>query len=892
MTCIYGSKRIGLAALAATTCLTVAFAAYAQTTYNKTLYVNAAAEAMATGSVDRLALDLPPTATASVSPSNGPAPLSVNFNGSASSPNGPVVLYEWDFDGDGTFDYSSSSTGNTTHTFDNPGTRQAVFRVTDAIGMTTTISDFLLEVRVGPALSPTAVASASPSQGTGPLLVNFGCSGSSDPDGSIVLYEWDFNYSGAFAADYSSPSSCSTTHAYTAGGLHYAALRVTDNDGLSGVDLKAVSVHFDDCDNWPVDNITQGTCYDTIQAAIETSVNGDEIVVEPGTYDEGIVFNGKAVTLRSTDPTDPAVVESTIIAGGGYGSPTAIVSFLSGEGPGSVLDGFSVQSDASRWVHGIKCISSDPTIRNCVIRYNRGQCAGGGLHLSDSSPLVVNCIITDNGAFYGLCTGGDEVGGGGILCTGPTSSPYIVNSIIANNLTADGLNCSSVLWSCTQMPTPGGSGGGVLLQDSASITMINCLVANNRTGNGGTCSSSICCDPWPSCSEPGGNGAGISAQDGAATIINCTFAGNVTAPGGHGQAIDANSNTTVANSIVWGSNGYVIYGSPVVSYSNARNWIWGSDNIDADPMFVDPDGPDDVPGTKDDDFRLLYTSPCVDKGDTASLPSDTADLDDDGNTAEQIPFDLAYSDRVRDSIVDMGAYELAPCFCSGDCPVHNSMQGVDYDCIQDAIDDAEDGDSILVAPGTYHETIDFLGKAITLKSTTGQYVTTVDATDIGGSAVTCVSGEGPGTVLRGFTITGGSAVDGGGMYNVGSSPTVFGCIFSQNTATDTGGGMYNENASPTLTNCTFSGNSAGDGGGMSNISNSSPTLTDCTFTGNSFTTQGGGMANDASSPVVIHCAFDENSGGASYPHRSDTHQLHIRRKHSRQQRRWNVQYGE
>ena len=46
----------------------------------------------------------------------------------------------------------------------------------------------------------------------------------------------------------------------------------------------------------------------TIQAAINASVNGDEIIVAQGTYPEAIDFLGKAITVRSTDPTDPVVV--------------------------------------------------------------------------------------------------------------------------------------------------------------------------------------------------------------------------------------------------------------------------------------------------------------------------------------------------------------------------------------------------------------------------------------------------------------------------------------------------------------------------------------------------------------------------------------------------------
>ncbi len=133
----------------------------------------------------------------------------------------------------------------------------------------------------------------------------------------------------------------------------------------------------------------------------------------------------------------------------------------------------------------------------------------------------------------------------------------------------------------------------------------------------------------------------------------------------------------------------------------------------------------------------------------------------------------------------------------------------DYLTIQEAIDAAVDGDEVEVHPGNYNEAIDFLGKAIRVYSTDGPEVTTIDGTG-NFHVVQCVSGEGSDTVLDGFTITGGTGTDyggqfrGGGMYNIGSSPTVTNCTFSGNTATAHGGGMVNFGSNPTVTNCTFS----------------------------------------------------------------------------------------
>ncbi len=203
----------------------------------------------------------------------------------------------------------------------------------------------------------------------------------------------------------------------------------------------------------------------------------------------------------------------------------------------------------------------------------------------------------------------------------------------------------------------------------------------------------------------------------------------------------------------------------------------------------------------------------------------------------------------------------------------------DFPTIQEAIDAAMNGDEICVAPGTYNEAINFLAKAVTLYSSDGPDVTTIDATGLDDSVVKCISGEGAGTVLRGFTLTGGTGTVGGllsgteallellvgasfgpprvggGMYNNNSSPTVIDCIFADNTA-DAGAGIMNIGSSPSVTNCAFIQNVAAIGGGMVNDT-ANPSVTNCSFSENisdfRFFTFGGGMANFASNATVDNC---------------------------------------
>ncbi len=131
--------------------------------------------------------------------------------------------------------------------------------------------------------------------------------------------------------------------------------------------------------------------------------------------------------------------------------------------------------------------------------------------------------------------------------------------------------------------------------------------------------------------------------------------------------------------------------------------------------------------------------------------------------------------------------------------------------------------------------------------------------------VQCITGEGSGTILEGFTITGGNAngpgraCEGGGMRNYYSSPRVLNCTFSGNTA-EYGGGMHNFFSTTTVTNCTFSGNIANvSGGGIYNSSRMA-NITNCTFSRN-WAVEGGGMSNLWCSTLVTGCTFSENSAG-------------------------------
>lgn len=203
----------------------------------------------------------------------------------------------------------------------------------------------------------------------------------------------------------------------------------------------------------------------------------------------------------------------------------------------------------------------------------------------------------------------------------------------------------------------------------------------------------------------------------------------------------------------------------------------------------------------------------------------------------------------------------------------------DYPKIQDAISSpaVQNGDTVIVRPGTYEECISFLGKAITLRSEKGPTLTDIDSKDSMLNVVSFENGELEDSVLDGFMIVNGIGKllnpndwRGGGVYNYKASPTIRNCIFRYNIA-NYGGAIYNENSSPTVTNCFFYANGASyDGAAIYNKS-SSPLVANCIFDSNTGNDCGGGMYNHHHSlSVVINCIFYDNiagdGGGAVFNH--------------------------
>jgi hypothetical protein len=372
-----------------------------------------------------------------------------------------------------------------------------------------------------------------------------------------------------------------------------------------------------------------------------------------------------------------------------------------------------------------------------------------------------------------------------------------------------------------------------------------------------------------------------------------------------GTLFNDQSNPSLANCILW--NNYpnqitqINGGATTISFSDVKDGWIGQGNIDADPMFLD-----EFRG----DLRLMSGSPCIDAGSNVALPpGTTTDLGGNIRRAD----DLCMSDIGLGTapVVDMGAFELVTppqcgngtcdegetcescaCDCGGccgdgiceehedcvlcaaDCQCRNLYIPDNFEHVQEAIQDARNGDHVVIRPGSYMEAIDFLGKSITVTSLVGPYETTIDATGLNTSAVMFRSMEGSDSRLEGLTVTGGKAPKGGGMYaDFYSGPTVINCRFVGNSATD-GAGIYNYGSTPTIQGSEFIDNNASSiGGGILNDAYSHATVTNCEFLEN-IAGAGSGIYNYDSTLALRNCTFSGNvalggvGGGGMFNFRS------------------------
>ncbi|UCC12781.1 MAG: right-handed parallel beta-helix repeat-containing protein, partial [candidate division WOR-3 bacterium] len=273
----------------------------------------------------------------------------------------------------------------------------------------------------------------------------------------------------------------------------------------------------------------------SIQAGIDSCVNGDTVLVGPGTYTENINFNGMAITVQSEYGAD-----TTIIDGGSPTNPDSgsVVTCASGEDITSVLCGFKIINGSGTYVPafgflggGIYCNNSAPTIKENVIIDNGSSkiLAGGGVECDEnSSPIIIDNVIKHNEAEFG----------GGVECY--YASPTIHNNTIDSNMAdwGGGISYSyggpsDIVDNHIRWNTADSIGGGILC-DNNSINIIGNVISHNtaeRYGGGIRCwlSSAIIKHNiiTDNTASIGYGGGGIRCQQSATpSIDSCVIANN------------------------------------------------------------------------------------------------------------------------------------------------------------------------------------------------------------------------------------------------------------------------------------------------------------------------------------------------------------------------------
>ena len=316
-------------------------------------------------------------------------------------------------------------------------------------------------------------------------------------------------------------------------------------------------------------NKTKDSYYTTISDAVGNADQGNEIVVYPGLYSENVDFGTKSITLRSVDPNNWSVVNSTII----YGSYSGDATINLANNNNCVISGLTIiYGDPA----GISCDNSNPTINCCQIKANIY-----GISCNNSNPTINRCQINNNTE--------------GIHCEN-YSNPTINRCGIEDNRSSGirAYNTDIVVDRCEIA----NNGTNVSYRSGIDVHDGNAVITNNIIHH-----------------NIGFSGVYLSNVR-SAEIRNNTIADN-----SYGIYRSDGNDPNINSNIIWGndySNLYVESGSfNKVSYNCIQNYTGGT-NINIDPCFVDANA---------NDYHLKMNSNCIDRGDPCFTDTNQVDID-------------------------------------------------------------------------------------------------------------------------------------------------------------------------------------------------------------------------------------------------------------------------
>jgi hypothetical protein len=274
-----------------------------------------------------------------------------------------------------------------------------------------------------------------------------------------------------------------------------------------------------------------------IRAAINAASDGDEIVVDDGTWsgpdNTSLDFGSKTLTVKSKNGPDNCIIDCE-------GSATAFY-FNSGGGDQPRVAGLTIANGQGTHGGGIKISAGNPVIEGCKFVNCNASATGGGIFSQNASPMIIRSTFEDctagsfGGGAYILngeavvthCTftgcSAIEIDGGGLYLLG--GSPFVDNSTFTGN-------------------TAFNAGGGVVC-NNADVVIVDCQFNSNEAGVGGGLYNNGGTTAVESCGFTGnfsGSYGGGMTNDGAATSVeNCDFTGNTSGQGGGACASSSGS---------------------------------------------------------------------------------------------------------------------------------------------------------------------------------------------------------------------------------------------------------------------------------------------------------------------------------------------------------------